>query len=270
MNLRETTVGVIGGGTVGKAIARAYLEFTAGVRVFDVREERRTASLESTLGSDYVFVALPTPAPELPGGPALDLSALETFFGTVRGSEKVFILRSTVPIGTTRRLAGEYGLKNLVYSPEFLTARCAITDVNLPAQNVIGGIGYPASSSLRNFYAARFPGAPTLLLTAEEAEALKLILNAFFAVKVSFFNEANRLVEALGLNWMRVLRGVLGDGRVGLHHTSVPGPDGKFGFGGGCLPKDAEAFARELESLRLPSTVVRGALDRNPVDRERG
>lgn len=91
---------------------------------------------------------------------------------------------------------------------------------------------------LNRLYKSRFPGVPLYMMTSDESEAVKLFTNGFFAVKIAFFNEVRALADKLGLDWERVLGGVLSDGRISHNHTQVPGPDGQRGFGGACLPKD--------------------------------
>lgn len=261
-------VGVVGGGTVGRALARSYLEW-AEVRVFDVRPERATHALDDALAADLVFLCLPTP--EAPGGGGLDTSAVEDFCQMLGGAAPAghYVLRSTVPVGTTRRLAGEHGLAGLVHSPEFLTARCAAADAQLPARNVVGGSG-PCADALEALYRRRFPGVPVLRMSRDESEAVKLVTNGFFAVKVAFWNEARGLCDALGLGWEAVLAGALADGRISHSHTRVPGPDGRRGFGGACLPKDLGELAAALARAGLPPHVCAAALARNRADRGEG
>jgi UDPglucose 6-dehydrogenase len=261
-------VGVVGCGVVGHATARSYMEF-GEVRVFDVLKERRTHSLEETLACDVVFVCLPTPQAE--GHLYADCRAVDDFFRLQQGSAAHFCLRSTVPIGTTRRLRERYDLPNITHSPEFLTARCAATDAQLPSRNIIGIPGPITDEKLPlyDLYYERFPGVPILEMTSNESEAVKLVLNSFFAVKVAFFNEANTLAKKFGLDWERVMEGVLSDGRIAHAHTRVPGPSGGFGFGGVCLPKDLASFAAQLQSAGLRADVSTAALLRNREDRKR-
>lgn len=265
-------IGIIGGGVVGRATARCFMEH-GEVKVYDVVRERATHSKEETLACDLVFVCLPTP--QVPGSLECDVSALHVFFNGVldyHDPSKNFVLRSTVPIGTTKRLAKEYNLPNLVHSPEFLTARCAITDAQVPARNIVGvpnGGSNAASVTLALLYRDRFPGVPIHTMSSDESEAVKLFLNSFFAVKVAYFNEINELAEKLGLDWGRVLEGMLSDGRIAHSHTKVPGPDGKYGFGGTCLPKDLANLISCGTRNNFWFEVTQGAYSRNMHDRER-
>jgi nucleotide sugar dehydrogenase len=237
-------IGVIGAGVVGRATARCWLEHCDEVCVYDVLRERSTHSLDRTLACDLIFVCLPE-------------DVVEQFFfdrthnGIRPHAGANFVLKSTVPIGTTRRLAEKYSLPNLVYSPEFLTARCALTDVQVPARNIIGvpslGNDNACATLLNDLYERRFPGIQCLWMGSDESEAVKLMTNAFFATKIAFFNEMYRLVQRLGLDWNDVHYGILADGRIAHSHTQVPGPDGKFGFGGSCLPKDLNMLINQIK-----------------------
>lgn len=257
--MRELTIGVIGGGVVGSATARCYLEHVKEVRVYDIDPAKRTAYLQQTLASDLIFVCLPE-------------TKVADFFHDLSGdiADKNFVLKSTVAIGTTRRLASRWCLKNIVHSPEFLTERCACTDAQMPSRNIIGLNDWPQQNGgdcfavLNRLYSERFPGLHTHVMASEESEAVKLITNAFFATKVSFFNEMHQLCGKFCLDWETVRAGVLSDGRIAHSHTQVPGRHG-FGFAGACLPKDLETLISQLPTPEICSAV----LARNALDRER-
>ena len=289
-------IGIIGNGVVGRATARSYLEHVEEVRVHDVLPERRTHGLSEVLdcGLDtgLVFVCLPTPARE---DGRCDVSFLDDFFAGVNlvrldGHKINFVLRSTVPIGTTCRLAETYKLPNLVHSPEFLTARCAVTDAQLPARNIVG-IPKPraplgslfigdnrAGQTLNILYHQRFPGVPVHLMSSDESEAVKLFQNSFFAVKIALWNECRAYATKVGLDWEQVMKAILADGRIAHSHTAVPGPDGKFGFGGSCLPKDLanlihciEQAGPSVRAYLLKAARLRNdLLDRRAAEIEKG
>ena len=242
-------IGIIGGGTVGRATARAWQEHCEEVRVFDVIKERANSGLYETLDCELIFICFPE-------------SQIDDFFreASHRGAGKLnFVLKSTVPIGTTRRLAEEYGLPNLVHSPEFLTERCSIWDAQNPARVIIGSPKGPSTlgddNKCYDLYfdtcQDRFPSVPIFNLSSDESELVKLACNAFAATKVALFNEFRSLTDKLGLDWKAVREGVLGDGRIGNAWTAVPGPDGKRGFGGKCLPKDLEMLIDCFKSAGL-------------------
>lgn len=253
-------IGVVGAGVVGRATARAWIEHCDEVRVYDVLLERRTHPRDEVYESDFVFVCTPE-------------SEVEAVVRGILPEERSvkLAIRSTVPIGTTRRLRDRYGLPNLVHHPEFLTARCSLIDAQTPARNVIGCPGGPANGGAETLYElcrVRFPGVPVYFMQPEESEALKIIQNAFFACKVAFFNEARGLIDAHGLDWVTVRDALLADGRIHPSHTTVPGHHG-WGFSGSCLPKDLEAFRDALFAAGLRFDVSQAALTRNVHDRGR-
>lgn len=270
-------LGIIGGGVVGHATGRAFLEHHE-VRVYDVAKERSTHTFNEVLTeSGLTFLCLPTPPRQ--GSLEFDTTTLDEVLQKIAyqyrdpGSEICslnLVIKSTVPVGYTRSRADRFKMTNLVHSPEFLTARCSVTDAHLPARNIIGSPrpGTDCGRALVHLFLRRFPGVPILGMLSDESELVKLATNAFFAVKVAFLNEVNYFASARGLNWEQVLRGILTDGRISHAHTKVPGPDGRYGFGGDCLPKDLANLAAQLGPTA--GLVCNAALQRNEqLDRKR-
>lgn len=272
-------IGICGGGIVGNAIARSYIEHVEEVRIYDIVEEKCTHTLDSVLASNIVFICLPTPQKK--DSLECDTSIVDDFCNMLGGScpNGNYVLRSTVPIGTTRKLREKYHLPNLVHSPEFLTARCAVVDAQIPARNIIGDpSGYLNLSAcgykLRRLYEDRFPSVNIHFMTSDESEAVKLFQNSFFAVKIAFMNEINLLASKLGLDWNIILQGMLSDGRISPSHTNVPGPDGLYGYGGACINKDLAnlitcIYDNQKDGLDYPY-MTEAAMKRNEViDRKR-
>lgn len=258
-------LGIIGGGVVGSALARCYLEHVDEVRVYDIVKERSSHSLGDTIKCELIFICLPTPMSRDRLG--IDASAVYNFFvdNAERLSGANLILKSTVPIGFTQGIQKSFNL-SIVHSPEFLTHRCAFTDVQFPSRNIIGSPGFQCNDAvfaLNRLYHSRFPSTPIYHLTSDESEALKLFTNSYFAVKVSFFNEINSLCKKLNLNWGQVRKAMLADERIGYSHTQVPGPDGHSGFGGDCLPKDLAELCGAADRCSCPAVVALAAKLRN-------
>ncbi|MDE2105858.1 MAG: hypothetical protein KGL39_52030 [Patescibacteria group bacterium] len=241
------TFGIIGHGFVGRATARCFMEH-GEVRIYDKVPELSTHTVEETLACDFVFVCLPTPDD-------CDTTIIDEFFAEhATGNHRAtFVLKSTVPVGTTRRLARSYRI-SIIHSPEFLTARCALVDAQCPARMIIGDVysDYPKCSfsamQLYRLYHDRFPGTQIHVMRSDESELVKLACNSFFALKIWFFNKLKESADERELNWQAVREGVLSDGRIAHAHTQVPGPDGKAGFGGACLEKDLTAFSKLFDS----------------------
>ena len=260
-------LGIIGGGVVGRAQARCYLEHCE-VMVYDIIPERCTHPLEEVLQCDLIFICLPTP--QKPDSTTCDLTIIERFYSSLESQylNCSFVLRSTVPVGTTERLRNLYRAKQTVHSPEFLTSRCANTDAQVPSQNIIGGPECWTVSKLQALYKKRFPGISVVRMTSYESEAVKLLLNSFFAVKIAYFNEARAYCDSLEMDWEQVRYALLGDGRIAHSHTKVPGPDGKRGFGGSCLPKDLANLISCMGQVNIAPEVCKAAYNRNKTDRK--
>lgn len=276
MDLKNITIGIVGGGVVGSAIGRAFIEHVGGVWIYDIDPLKRNSNLVKVLTCDFTFVCLPTPQKEKEFG--LDTSYLDDFFCSIvvqsNKSQTKFILKSTVPIGYTRQSQVKYALPYIVHSPEFLTARCASHDAQNPSRNIIGHVKSTDISYYNlvyQLYRSRFPHCLTLKTTSDESEAIKIFQNSFFATKITFFNECYLIAKKLGLDWEDILIGMLSDGRINPSHTQVPGPDGKLGFGGECLPKDlaqmiehSRHLERDYESVTLAAYNYNPELRREP------
>jgi len=264
-------LGIIGGGVVGQATARSYIEHVDQVRVYDIDPTRSTCQhpLDILEWAELIFICLPTP--QNPNSLRCDTSAIDQFFASLGNIHRCnnFVIRSTVPIGYTRRCSDLFALPNLVHSPEFLTARCATVDAQIPSRNIIGLPVGVYASKLEGLYRARWPHVPVHTMTSNESEAVKLFQNSFFAVKVAFWNEAREFADKMKLDWERVMNAVLADGRIHPSHTTVPGPDGKFGFGGTCLPKDLANLNYCISKSGCDDYITDAALSRNAKDRHR-
>ena len=117
---------------------------------------------------------------------------------------------------------------------------------------------------VENLYKWRFgESTPVIKTNYQTAELIKYMNNCFFATKVSFLNEMYQIAEKCGANWEEAVEGFVRDGRIGHSHMNVPGPDGKFGFGGSCFPKDIQAMINFADSLGISSDVLRGAWKKN-------
>ena len=104
--------------------------------------------------------------------------------------------------------------------------------------------------------------------TTTESETIKYVRNSYLSVKVSFFNEVYQFCKKKEINYDNVLKWVLDDTRITPSHTKVPGPDGKCGYGGTCLPKDIKTFAFENENIGLNPFILNASITRNTsIDR---
>ena len=256
-------IGIIGNGFVGSAVANGFAKYD--VKVFDKNLDASKNSLEEVLSQDFVFVSVPTPMKDVMGADC-NLSIIESCFSEIEslGSNAVFIIKSTVPIGTTKSLQRKHKNLKIIHSPEFLTAKFAKEDFINADRHIIG---YTNKKSIGEkaikLFKKAFPNIQTVLMKSDESESVKYIANCFFATKVSFFNEVHCLIEKLGLDWHSIINGVISDKRIGQSHFQVPGHDGDKGFGGTCFPKDINALIKTFEKNGLDPKLLRAAWDVN-------
>jgi len=118
--MKQFKVGIVGNGFVGESQAYAFSPI-ADIKIFDIDPVRSTHTLLEVLSQDFIFVCLPTPMKE---NGEQDISYIENFFKTIPNQKAIFILKSTVLPGTTKKLQDKYGVK-IVFSPDFLTEKTA-------------------------------------------------------------------------------------------------------------------------------------------------
>ncbi len=262
-------IGIVGNGVVGGALAQVFNCKGHTVAIHDKEPTRSNVSVAVAIMSDLCFVCLPTP--QKVGSLECDTSALDEFFNFVRGvSNTHFVLKSTVPVGTTRRLKRQYDLPDIVHSPEFLTARTAVEDAANPRINVIGTPGGFVGDYglLSQFYVEAWPEVRCLNVSSDESETIKLVQNAHSAVEVAFWNEVFSYCLLAGLGYDTILSALLTQGWVLPTHSQVPGPDGRRGFGGSCLPKDLCNLITCLGEAGCENPVLTAAKFRNDnIDR---
>jgi UDP-glucose 6-dehydrogenase len=238
MNIKDLTLGFIGVGTVGRALSRAYVEYVSEVRTYDIIPSKTIHKLEYVLESDLIFVCLPTPLRA--DSDRLDLSYIEAFFAIAseKNANRNYVLKSTVPVGTTKNLIKQFRLSNTVHCPEFLTQRCALHDACNPSRHIIGtpytSVG-KCGHLLAEFFHYRHPSIPCIVTDSDCSELAKLAVNGYYAHKVSYFNKMQQISSKYNIPWDMLRACMLTDGKISDHHTQVPGPDGYYGFGGACL-----------------------------------
>jgi len=294
-------IAVIGSGYVGLVTGACFAEFGDDVTCVDVDAEKvaRLSRGETTIyepGLDQlvkknlqagrlrfttdigsateqslvVFLAVGTP-PKADG--AADLTYIE---GAAReisehlDSYKVIATKSTVPVGTGRRLASlirEHLPKPLEFSvvsnPEFLREGAAISDFMRPDRVVIGGDDQQAIAIMRDLYRPLYLiETPFVITSLEGAELIKYAANAFLATKISFVNEIANLCEKVGCDVHEVARAIGMDRRIGAKFLH-PGP----GFGGSCFPKDTRALAAIGREFSSPMRIVDAVIEVNEQQR---
>jgi UDPglucose 6-dehydrogenase len=199
-----------------------------------------------------------TGTPQQPGSDHADLSqvnACVTALAPLLDRPCLVVGKSTVPVGTARRLAAELAqacpAAELAWNPEFLREGSAVADTLSPDRIVAGVTSGRAEGILRQVYARPLAdGTPFIVTSLETAELAKAAANAFLATKISFINAMAEVCEAAGGD-VHALAQVLGaDPRIGRTFLRAG-----LGFGGGCLPKDVRAFVARAGELGAGAAV---------------
>lgn len=245
-------VGVVGLGVVGGTIAAAFREAGIAVRPYD--RYLGTGRPEDLEPCSVVFLCLPTPSGT--GGDS-DLSALLNAVAEIEphlADGAVLAVKSTVPPGTTDRLADAHPRLEFVSVPEFLVQARPMETFRRPDRIVIGARSGEAAATVADLLSRVCAAAPVLVVSPVEAELIKLCSNAMLAAKVAVANELAEVCRHFGVAWPRIQSGVGMDRRIGPDHITVT-PE--RGFGGACLPKDLEALIAAARAAGYPAPLLR-------------
>ena len=253
-------IGIIGQGFVGNAVYQKFKQYYE-IKTFDLDSTKANSTKEDVLESKIVFVCLPTP---MNHDGSCNVSLVESTIKDIasHGKTEIVVIKSTVSPGTTARINSLHPNLQIVFNPEFLTERNAVTDYENQNRIILGG-PRPATTELKQIFSKVFPKAHIIKTDSTHAEMVKYLTNTFLSVKVSFANEIYQICDKLKIDYDKVVEYATMDERLGESHWSVPGHDGDFGFGGHCFPKDLQAMIHLSDVLETTSNVLNAARDTN-------
>lgn len=265
-------IGIIGNGFVGKAVKESFKKYF-DIFVFDL--DKRKANVESLNElinkCKMIFLCLPTPM-EQDG--SCHLGIVEETLNKVDDwcdemeyyglEQRTVVIKSTISPGTTEKWNKEYKHIDIAFNPEFLTEANSIEDFKNQNRIIIGSTR-KVGAKIKNIYSKVFPRVPIIKTSSTIAEMIKYFTNCYLSTKVSFANEMYQICESLDIDYDKVIEYAVRDERIGSSHLNVPGPDGDFGFGGHCFPKDLNALINlaEKQGLGLNINVLKATLDTN-------
>ena len=265
--IKYMNIAIVGFGFVGKALYNGLIDNSY---TYLIDPELNTSIIDlKDINPELIFICVPTPVSN--DGISQDTSILEKVLIEIDNLE----LSSSVVIKSTvlpDKLVELNAIHEIIYNPEFLREKTANYDFIHSDLIIIGG-KKESAKKLGLFYDlhTKCKCKEYIYTDIEAASFIKYTINSFLASKVLFFNELQALYKSSGtkIPWDEFIKIISIDKRIGDSHMNVPGHDGRFGFGGACLPKDSSAFVHYSIKAKKPLNLLKKAIKLNKLIRSK-
>jgi UDPglucose 6-dehydrogenase len=250
-------IGIIGLGFLGGAMDEYFTKQGMSVCRYDKKGIGSEAEVNR---ADIIFICVNTPFDE--EKQSTDLSFVESAVKLLTG-EKIVVLRSTIPPGTTDDFQRRFPQHRFLFNPEFLRAATAAEDFKNPPRQVIGTT--EKSKSVAGDIMMFLPKAPeeyTTIVSARAAELLKYAANTMLATKVALANKIFDLSQKLDVHYEDIKNLLKADARIGSYGLDIF-YEGFRGYNGTCFPKDVRSLIASGEKMGVSMAWLKAMDDEN-------
>lgn len=194
--------------------------------------------------SNYAIICVPTNYNKKTD--SLDTSIVEKEIDRILkiNNKITIIIKSTIPLGFTKKMQEKYNKNDIIFCPEFLREGNALYD-SLYQERIIVGSKSNRAHDYTNLLVklVKNKNVKIKYMNSYEAESIKLFANTYLAMRVAFFNELDTFCELNNLNSKDVIEGISLDNRIGMYYNNP-----SFGYGGYCLPKDVKQLEKHINN----------------------